>query len=409
MTTDNREKVTAVESTAAPKGISLFSYLGEGYWYIFGRLWPAWLGGLLLGLTNFAMFAYATVWFIYGGYNLAGSWLISFVGITPAVKLVNPWVNTAFVHDGAIILGAFISCLLASSFRIRMPRRKIRLAEGFVGGLLMGVGVMLAPGCNIGGLFSAIASLSLSGFVMLFALGGGAYSGVLIARWRLKREIRSGAVAMYERKASTQAPDHQPTRWRQPLIGLLVLLASLALFEIALSYDSKLGIFLLFGLVFGFILQRAGFCFTASFRDMFTSGDGRLARGVIVAIGVAMLGFAILQGLGIRQPFVLPLGWHTLIGGYVFGLGMVIAGGCATGTLFRIGEGSVQLLFALPGGMLGAALFGVFLKAVGFERGPRIWLVDSLGWQGALFAALAFLAVWFLVVQWNEIRRRKIR
>ena len=146
MTTDNREKVTAVESTAAPKGISLFSYLGEGYWYIFGRLWPAWLGGLLLGLTTFAMFAYDSMWFIYGGFSLAGAWLISFVGITPAGELVNPWVNTGFVHDGAIILGAFISCLLASSFRIRMPRRKIRLVEGFIGGLLMGIGTMLAPG-----------------------------------------------------------------------------------------------------------------------------------------------------------------------------------------------------------------------------------------------------------------------
>lgn len=288
--------------------MSLFSYLGEGYWYIFGRLWPAWLGGLLLGLTNFAMFAYASVWFIYGGFVVPGNWLISFVGITPAAKLVNPLLNTAFVHDGAIILGAFISCLLASSFRIRMPSRKIRLVEGFGGGLLMGIGTMLAPGCNIGGFFSAIASLSLSGFVMLFALAGGAYSGVLIARWRLKSEIRSGTVAMYEQKASTAVPNHQPAHWRQPIIGLLVLLASLALFEVALGYDSKLGIFLLFGFVFGFILQRAGFCFTASFRDIFTSGDGRLARGVIVAIGVAMLGFAILQGLEIRKPFVLPVG-----------------------------------------------------------------------------------------------------
>ena len=244
---------------------------------------------------------------------------------------------------------------------------------------------------------------------MLFALAAGAYSGVLIARWRVKREIRSGALARYEEKASPPIPDHQPARWRQPIIGLLVLLASLALFEVTLGYDSKLAIFLLFGLVFGFILQRAGFCFTASFRDMFTSGDGRLARGVIVAIGVAMTGFAILQGLGIRQPFVLPLGWHTLVGGYVFGLGMVIAGGCATGTLFRIGEGSVQLLFALPGGMLGAALMSVWLKAVGFERGPQVWLVDWLGWQGALLATLALLAVWFLVVQWNEVRMRKIR
>ncbi len=267
---------------------------------------------------------------------------------------------------------------------------------------------MLAPGCNIGGFFSAMASLSLSGFVMLFALAGGAYTGVLLARWRLKRDIASGAVDAYERKGATGAgsPPLGWHHWQQPVIGLLMLLAGLALFEVALGYETKLGIYLLFGLAFGFVLQRSGFCFTASFRDLFTSGDGRLARGVIVAIGVAMLGFAILQGLGLRQPFTLPLGWHTLVGGYLFGLGMVIAGGCATGTLFRIGEGSIQLLFALPGGMLGAALSSVLLKTVGFQMGPKVWLVNPLGWQGALLASFAFLGVWLVMVQWNEMRRR---
>jgi len=404
-----RRNITANESTAPKRSMSLLSSLTEGYQYIFGRMWPAWFGGLLLGLVNFAMFAYAAPWFIYGGFIIPGNWLIHSMGITPANDLVAPWTNTGFVHDMAIILGAFISILLASNFRIRMPKRKIRLAEGFVGGLIMGVGVMLAPGCNIGGFFSAIASLSVSGFVMLFALAIGAYCGVLIARWRLKREIRSGAVAMYEQKAATAIPNHQTNRWKQPLIGLMVLLVSLVLFEVALNYNSMLGVFLLFGLVFGFILQRSGFCFTASFRDTISSGDGRLARGVIVAIGVAMLGFSILLVTGIRDPFLLPVGWHTLVGGFMFGLGMVIAGGCATGTLFRIGEGSVQLLFALPGGMLGAALTGVLLKKVGFTAGSSYWLVDSLGWQWALFAGLAFLVVWFLIIQWNEVRKRNIR
>jgi uncharacterized membrane protein YedE/YeeE len=399
-----------IKSTLVSRQISLISYLEVGYRRIFGRLWPAWLGGLFLGLISFALFAYDAPWSIYGGFNLAGSWLIKFVGITPAIQLVPPWVDTGFVHDGAIILGALISCLLASSFRVRMPRRKVRMAEGFVGGLIMGVGAVLAPGCNIGGFFSAIASLSLSGFVMLFALAGGAYTGVRFARWRLRHEIVSGALDKYERKTITSvgSPSMSWHRWRQPIIGLLVLLVGLVFFEVALGHEIKLGIYLLFGLVFGFVLQRAGFCFTASFRDPFTSGDGRLAKGVIVAIGVAMLGFAVLQGFGIRQPYVLPLGWHTLVGGYLFGLGMVIAGGCASGTLFRIGEGSIQLSFALFGGVLGAALFSVLGAKVGLTYGQPIWLVDTMGWWGAILSALAFLSVWFLIVRWNEVRRRKV-
>ncbi len=122
-----------------------------------------------------------------------------------------------------------------------------------------------------------------------------------------------------------------------------------------------------------------------------------------------MLGFSILVATGLKQPFVLPVGWHTLVGGWLFGLGMVVAGGCATGTLFRVGEGSVQMMFALLGAILGASLFSVLLKTVEFKMGKGIWLVDSLGWQGALWVGFAFLGVWFLIVQWNEMRRKKLR
>lgn len=388
------------------------SYLAEGYWRLFGRSWPVWLGGVLLGLLNFASLAYATPWFIYGGFSLWGGWLISFGGITPAVRLDPPWLHTGSVHDLGIVVGALISCVLASDLRLRMPGRMVRLADGFGGGLLMGVGAMLAPGCNIGGFFSAVSGLSLSGFVLFFGLLGGAYSGVLLTRWRLRREISSGILARYERPAASSSERAgAPVRgWRQPVVGLLATLACLAILEVyVVQGQVNMAMFWLFGLAFGFVLQRAGFCFTASFRDLFTSGDGRLARGVVIAIAVAMLGFAILGATGLRKPLVLPVGWHTLAGGYLFGVGMVIAGGCASGTLFRIGEGSVQFVFALLGGILGAAFTSIFLKTIAFEAGPRVWLVDSLGWQGALFVGLGLLVTWLVVIQWNELRRRVVR
>ncbi len=385
-------------------------YLSQGYWRIFGQAWPAWLGGLLLGVTNFALFAYAAPWSIYGGFNLAGGWVISFFGMTPTVKLVSPWLSTAFVLDVALILGSFISCLLASSFRLRLPRRKIRLLDGFVGGLFMGVGATLSPACNIGGIFSAMSSLSLSGFVMLLSVVAGAYGGVVLARWRLQRDFRTGGAAMYESLGSGTISDAPRSRWRQPVIGVLVLAASLLLVEMSLGNPGgQTGVYMLFGLAFGFFMQRSGFCFTAAFRDPFTSGDGRLARGAIVAIAVATLGFAVLVGAGLRKPVLLPVGWHTLVGGVLFGFGMVLAGGCASGTLFRIGEGSVQLLFALFGGMLSAPLFSVFWASTKIPSGPRLWLVDLLGWQGALFASIAFLSAWLLLVQWNERHRRRVR
>jgi len=122
------------------------AYLADGYWNVFGREWPPWLGGILLGLLNFALFAYAAPWFIYGGFVNWGQWIYKLTGIVPSFKPVAPWLNTGSVQDIGIFVGAFLAIMAASNFRPRMPQRKIRLVEGFAGGLIMGVGAMLAPG-----------------------------------------------------------------------------------------------------------------------------------------------------------------------------------------------------------------------------------------------------------------------
>jgi hypothetical protein len=129
-----------------PKKAGFGPYLATGYWSVFGREWPPWLGGLLLGLLNFALFAFAAPWFIYGGFLNWGSWIIKSVGITPVSEPTAAWLNSGSVQDFAIFFGAFIAILMASNFRFRMPKRKIRLVEGFAGGVLMGTGAMLAPG-----------------------------------------------------------------------------------------------------------------------------------------------------------------------------------------------------------------------------------------------------------------------
>ena len=114
------------KSTLSQTGFA--SYLATGYWNVFGREWPPWLGGLILGLLNW------------------GSWIIKSVGIKPVSDPIAPWFNTGSVQDFGIFFGAFIAILMASNFRFRMPQRKIRLVEGFAGGVLMGIGAMFAPG-----------------------------------------------------------------------------------------------------------------------------------------------------------------------------------------------------------------------------------------------------------------------
>ncbi len=111
------------------------------------------------------------------------------------------------------------------------------------------------------------------------------------------------------------------------------------------------------GLVFGFLMQRAGFCGTSILGAVILERDVRGVLGVALAIGVAMLGFALLAVLGLASPNPKPLSLlPAVIGGLSFGVGMVLAGGCFSGCLFKAGEGRLTSMVALPGMAIGIAL-----------------------------------------------------
>jgi uncharacterized membrane protein YedE/YeeE len=111
------------------------------------------------------------------------------------------------------------------------------------------------------------------------------------------------------------------------------------------------------GMVFGFILQRGRFCMNSAFRDIILLKEYKLMKGVLLAIAVSMIGFSIFILGGILaanpKPFTV-LG--SIIGGFIFGIGMVLASGCASGTTYRVGEGMIGSLVALVGLGLGAYL-----------------------------------------------------
>lgn len=119
-----------------------------------------------------------------------------------------------------------------------------------------------------------------------------------------------------------------------------------------------------FGFLYGFLLQKADFCFVASIRDWISVRDNRILNGVLVLIATALLGWALVLTLGVKQVsdvWTVPLGGANLLGGILFGIGMTIAGGCGSGTLYRCGMGYVQfwivLLFAIAGNLLFAFMY----------------------------------------------------
>ena len=113
---------------------------------------------------------------------------------------------------------------------------------------------------------------------------------------------------------------------------------------------------ILVGALFGFVLQRGRFCMNSAFRDIILLKEFKLAKAVVVALAVLMVGFAIFAMSGVITLTPKPLKiWGAIVGGLVFGIGMVLAAGCASGTTYRVGEGmmgSVVAAFGLTTGAL---------------------------------------------------------
>ena len=111
------------------------------------------------------------------------------------------------------------------------------------------------------------------------------------------------------------------------------------------------------GVLFGFALQRGRFCMNSAFRDIILGKDFTLFKALSVAILVEMIGFSILAFTGTVTLAPKPLMWGAnIVGGLVFGFGMVLAGGCASGITYRVGEGMMGALMAVLGFGLSALM-----------------------------------------------------
>lgn len=152
----------------------------------------------------------------------------------------------------------------------------------------------------------------------------------------------------------------------------------------------------IWGLAFGFVLQKSRFCFVASFRDPLVTGSTAVSRAVVLLLAANTLGFSAVQLWLGPVGDIYPAGWHTLAGGILFGVGMVIAGGCASGTLMRMGEGHLLQWFTLlgfvAGSLVGAFSYG-WWQAASMIKSPEIFLPDYLGWPAALALQLGLLGV----------------
>lgn len=108
------------------------------------------------------------------------------------------------------------------------------------------------------------------------------------------------------------------------------------------------------GVAIGFLLQRGRMCMNTAFRDTIFIQEFSLFRAYTIALLIMIIGANVLNDMQVftlaRQPFF-PLA--NIIGGFVFGLGMVLAGGCGSGIWYKLGEGQFNAIIGIIGFFIG--------------------------------------------------------
>jgi len=170
---------------------------------------------------------------------------------------------------------------------------------------------------------------------------------------------------------------------------------------------------------FGFIAQRTHFCTMGAISDIVNMGVWTRMRMWAMAAGLAMIGFHFMGWRGwidTTQTIYASgrIAWlSTLVGGVLFGVGMVLASGCGSRTLLRVGAGSLKALvvFLVMGFAAFATLRGVLavarvntLDTVAFDvaAGSQVpvLIANAGGWAPASTGLLVALLVGGALVLW---------
>jgi len=203
-------------------------------------------------------------------------------------------------------------------------------------------------------------------------------------------------------------PASLPFQWQRPHIAVAgAVLVALAVGAYVLHGQGHAApaLSLVFGAVFGVVLQRSRFCFFCMFREWYDDGDPRGLFGLLVALATGIVGYTLIFGAWLpdattgRLPpdaFIGPVSVALIAAGLAFGAGMALSGSCVSAHLYRLGEGSPTAPFALLGTvggfMLGFATWNdIYLSTI--SGAPVIWLPRWLGYAGALLAAIALLTL----------------
>lgn len=166
---------------------------------------------------------------------------------------------------------------------------------------------------------------------------------------------------------------------------------------------------LVLGYAAGIVMYRSDFCVTGMFRDIFLFKKITMLRYLVVMIIFTMGLFELAKLLGVIRIYPFPLlgtpSWATLLASILFGIGMVLAGGCVVGTLYKMGSGSILSLVAFIGLISGSAFYAEFhshwaefVKAT--QLSDKITLAQSLSLEPFWLIFPVIIIGSFVIKQW---------
>lgn len=384
--------------------------------------WSPYVGAIVLVAISLGLMMTGQFWGVFGGLKLWGDWLNNLIGLGGLLgisdKLDSPLMHRISLMNITLILGAASAAMLAGDFQIAWSR-KLDYAWGALGGTFMGVGASLAGGCTIGGFLTPALFFSASAWVNVVGLSIGAILGLKALMWTL------GNV-----KWGTTPPPPAGGQWVKAHgvgVGSLLALAILAWAVLWMqSGDDKLagrGIVILAGFALGFTLHRSRFCLARAVREPFMTGDGTMAKATLLALVLGLpLASVLLQREMVDPLLANPARFWlgSLIGGSLFGFGMVFASGCGSGSLWRAGEGQVKLWVTVLFFGWSGSLFNALIKPTGLLTaemtldlveatpvGTQAYLPTMLGgWPATYAVVFGLMALWYGFVRYNESTER---
>ncbi|MGQ7804907.1 selenium metabolism membrane protein YedE/FdhT [Hafnia alvei] len=350
-----------------------------------------------------------TFWAVTGEFTRWGGHVLQLFGAHPEqwgyFKVIGLEGSPLDRIDGMMVIGMFGGCfaaaLWANNVKLRMPQHRIRIFQAVLGGMIAGFGARLAMGCNLAAFFTGIPQFSLHAWFFALATAVGSYFGArftLLPMFRIPVKLQKVSAA----SPLTQKPAQAKRRFR---LGMIIFLAVILWGGLTAMNAPKLGLAMLFGVGFGLLIERAQICFTSAFRDLWITGRTHMAKAIIIGMAVSAIGIFSYVQMGL-PPKIMWAGPNAVLGGLLFGFGIVLAGGCETGWMYRAVEGQVHFWWVGFGNILGATILAYYWDdlapslATSYDKVNLLQTFGPLG--GLMVTYLMLLAAFLLVVAWEK-------